>query len=361
MNHNVNTLRRRKLQNPSRQKQTDPAINVATDLLRQTRHANEADHLDLVPIAFTYGGDQPVTVTGAMFRDVANELVSSGLLVHRGRHALELPGSRDGSLSAEQVEYHIRGIEERSIKAGLIKDVRGERLDLTDTYDESKRSNYASYDRNLDILGFRVHSVSVVTHMANGPRRGALVVALRDPDLAHYKGDSSWDIVAGAIEHGATPQQTIVSEAYDEFGLNAEQMLRATPIGIVTTRRKRGEYGIVRDVMRVNALGLEQREAEALVCHDVKKLPYTRYDGVKDTRDVISNQAFLAVDPETMMDRLKKHTYLRNAKGLSVMRYLMTAGHFHPRDPSLSALEIGLAMPARGVWTTRSLVTTLEA
>lgn len=314
-------------------------------LLRQSDKANDLVWDKTVPFYVRYGAANNIIATGVLNEDLADELRDVGLLIRNSAGILEFPGGTR-LLTKEEVEGHVRGIESYALKKRHIKALRGERLYLADEVRVDWKNEYASYDRNLDILGFMVHSVAIITHQVGGHHDGDLIVARRNPKLVAAKRDSVWDILSGAIEYGATPFETLKSEAEDEFGLNAAQMQRAVSLASVTTHRTRDNpHSIVRETMQVGLLGLAAREFHALECRDVKKITITDEHGELSEEEIYSNVEFLRVSPKKMLERLAARKHLKNGKALAMLRGLDALGYL-PASMPQDELRRGLARPS---------------
>lgn len=316
-------------------------------VLRQIDKANNLDWNETYPLKIEYGTSPEIIATGAVFKKLADELVEARLLRMDSDGVLSL-NLRKSPLRAEDVTAHIKKIEAYCIAHKHIKGLRGERLHLGDKLIDAQRTQYASYDRNLDVLGLMVHSVCVLTHQIGGAQNGHLVLAKRNPIIVAAKADSTWDVLSGAIAYGDTAFATLASEGFDEFGLSEAQMRRAKPIGTITTNRTReNPFSIVRETMQVSALGLSPREIERLVCHDIKTVTITDDKGIESTHTVKSNDGFVTVSPQKVIAKLKTRKHLKNGKALAVLHFLSSHQHITHDDPLRGELSRGLQPQAR--------------
>lgn len=312
------------------------------DLLKQIRRANNIDWSGVVPLSIAYGDHPQIKATGVVMRALADELIAYNFLTitSNGELALNLPMDAP---TRENVEAHIRRIENHAVRRGHIPGLRGERLYLGDDLHEDQRQHYASYDRNLDILGFIVHSVCVITHQSNGGNKGHLVLAQRHPYIVKAKKDSQWDVLAGAIAIGDTALLTRIGEGHDEFGLSDFQMRRAVPITTITTNRTReNSFSLVREKMQVSSLGLSQREIGELTCCEEKSVQIEDRNGRKSKQTVRANIAFKIVPPAKVLKRLRIRKNLKNGKALAMMAYLLHTGHVAKSDPMFAIIQRGL-------------------
>ncbi len=320
---------------------------IHPSVLRQINKANDLDWNRTYPLKIEYGQDPTIIATGAIYKNLTEELIRARLLRIDQDGVLSL-NIRKKSLTAEDVTAHIQKIEAYCIAQNHIKGLRGERLHLGDKLVESHRQHYASYDRNLDVLGFMVHSVCVVTYQLGGEQNGHLVLAKRNPVIMTVNEDSKWNLLSGAITHGATAHETRVSEGVDEYGLTATQMRRARPVGVITTNRTRGNpYSIVRETVRVSSLGLSSTEIERLACQDFKTITVSNETGIENRFTVKANSAFVVVSPEKIKAKLKKKKHLKNGKALSMLLFLSSQNHIRPDDPLAADLADGLLPKAR--------------
>lgn len=316
-------------------------------VLRQIDKANNLDWSETYPLKIVYGNSPVIIATGAVFKQLADELIKASLLIKDSDGILSLNIGKD-SPSADDVTAFIKKIEAHCIAKKHIKGLRGERLHLCDKFVDTRRMQYASYDRNLDVLGLMVHSVCVLTHQIGGDQNGHLVLAKRNPVIVAAKGDSTWDVLSGAIAYGDTSFQTRASEGFDEYGLSEAQMRRAKRIGFITTNRTReNPYSIVRETMQVSALGLSPREIERLTCHDLKTVTITDDKGVESIHTVKSNDGFVVISPRKVLAKLKTRKHLKNGKALAVMRFLSSRRLITKYDPLHRELNKGLQPQAR--------------
>ncbi len=328
-------------------KSHNKAAHIHPRVLRQIDKANNLDWNDTYPLKIAYGTSPTIIATGAIFKRLANELGAARLLSMDSDGVLSLNLGKD-SPNADDITAHIKEIEAYCIAQKHIKGLRGERLHLGDNLIDAQRSRYASYDRNLDVLGLMVHSVCVLTHQIGGEQNGHLVLAKRNPVIVAAKGDSTWDVLSGAIAYGDTSFQTRASEGFDEYGLSEAQMRRAKPIGVITTNRTReNPYSIVRETMQVSTLGLSPREIERLACHDVKTVTITDDKGVESIHTVKSNDGFVIISPQKVLAKLKTRKHLKNGKALAVMQFLSSHELIARHDPLHSELSKGLQPQAR--------------
>lgn len=312
-------------------------------ILRQIDRANNIDWNNVVPLVIDYGRKPAVSATGVVIAEFAQELTEAGLLkqTDNGVYMLDIPKRH---LTKDDVDAHIKRIETYCVRHGHIKGLRGERLHLTDSLNPADKGHYASYDRNLDVLGFVVHSVCVITHQCTGKEKGALVLAKRHPTIIAAKGDSNWDVLSGAIAYGDTPFATMISEGYDEYGLSIQQMRRAKAVTTITTHRTReNPYSIVREMMQVSTLGLTENEVAKLQCHDIKEVSITDDKGASSKVAVHSNIGFIKIGVKKLLRRLRNRKYLKNGKALAVMGHLLHAGHIAANDPYAEDVRQGLA------------------
>lgn len=332
-------------------------VEVNPLVLRQIERANNIDWNNVVPLVINYGRKPAICATGVIIAEFAQELADVGLLKQAtdGAYALDISKRR---LTKDDVDAHIKRIETYCVKHGHIKGLRGERLHLTDSLNPNDKGHYASYDRNLDVLGFIVHSVCVITHQCTGKDKGALVLAKRHPTIIAAKGDSNWDVLSGAIAYGDTPFATMISEGYDEYGLSIEQMRRAKPVTTITTHRTReNPYSVVREMMQVSTLGLTEKEVAKLQCHDIKEVSITDDKGASSKVAVHSNVGFIKVSIKKVMRRLRNRKYLKNGKALAVMGHLLHVGHIAANDQYAKDVRQGLARRPKAycrinkVWT----------
>lgn len=316
-------------------------------ILRQIEKANDLDWNETHPLKITYGTSPVIIATGAVFKELADELMDAGLLRMDGDGVLSLNLRKDLP-SADDVTTYMKKIEAYCITRKHIKGLRGERLHLGDKLMDAKREHYASYDRNLDVLGLMVHTVCVITYQIGGKRNGHLVVAKRNPIIVAAKGDSTWDVLSGAIAYGDTSFQTRASEGFDEYGLSQSQMRRAKSIGVITTNRTReNHYSIVRETIQVSALGLSPREIQRLACHDIKTVTITDDKGIESVHSVKSNDGFVIVSPHKVLTKLKTRKHLKNGKALAMMRFLSSHHMLNTIDLPHSVLSKQLAPQAR--------------
>ncbi|MDX1923528.1 MAG: hypothetical protein SFW65_10420 [Alphaproteobacteria bacterium] len=308
---------------------------INRDILRHIDRANNVDWNNVVPLAINYGRCR---ATGMMVKEFADELLEAGLIKQTadGIYGLNIEAR---SLTKEDVEAHIRKIEQYCIEKKHIAELRGERLYLTDSLNPEHKDRYASYDRNLRVMGFWVHSVCVITHQCTGEHKGDLILAERHPLIIETKNDSKWDPLSGAISAGATAFETLVSEGFDEYGLSEQQMRRARPLTTVTTQRVCSEnpFHIVRERVQVSKLGLTGKEFKRLECHDVKDVVVPHGEGTRKM-GVTSNVNFVRVSPAKVIEHLHKRKHLKNGKALSMLSYLLHAGHItaaHSCEPDM--------------------------
>lgn len=308
----------------------------------------------LLPLRIEYGNGTKILATGHLKPEIAKELVEAGFLKRSGKLLeLNISNVEEGKIpSREQVNTHFRKIENWALDKGYIPGLR-EPLYLADSIDESRKDDYACYDRNLDMLGLYVHSVAVILELTDGPYKGCVVVARRHNDFIKKNNDSIFDLASGAITSRYTRQETHASELLDEFNIEGPMLARIHPIDgkeldTITTARYRGEEGLVREKMRVSVLGITHDEFEKLSCNDAKLIDGKRH---------ITNIGYYAVSPHEMAYLLTTKKYLRNAKALAMLLYLYKKGHLAKLLPSTRVLAPNLSMRptyrfsiARGDW-----------
>lgn len=319
----------------------EPKIaQISPDVLRHIDRANNVDWDRVVPLAINYGRCR---ATGIMVKEFAEELAAAGFVKQAGNGTYALNIEKH-PLAKEDVEAHIKTVEQYCIEKKHIAELRGERLYLTDSLNPEHKDRYATYDRNLRVMGFWVHSVCVITHQCTGEHKGDLILAERHPLIIETKNDSKWDPLSGAIAAGTTPFETLVSEGFDEYGLSERQMRRARPLTTVTTQRVCSENSnhIVRERVQVSMLGLTGKEFKRLACHDVKDVVVPHGEGTRKM-GVTSNVGFVRVSPGKVMEHLRKRKHLKNGKALSMLSYLVREGHTAAADPSAADIRNRLA------------------
>lgn len=310
------------------------------DVLRQSARANDIPWADLVPLEIIYGTKPCIKASGLMYKKFASILEYEEFIV-RGNDGVYRLNLDSSSPSKEAVESLIRRIEDFCVHNGDIPSLRGERLYLCDHLNPSLKQHYASYDRHLDVLGLRVHSVAAITYQTTGRHKDKIIVAERDPVLAAINNDSDYDIGSGAIQFGSCPDTTLQSELYDEFGLSQEQVCRAQPIGVINTHRTRkNQYSIVPETMQVYLLGLSGREFHALACHDWKE---TVHKG--EVYKALSNRAFKRFTPDELKELLRKRRVLKNGKALAMLKGLIKLEHISRHDKLFSETKESLTRP----------------
>jgi hypothetical protein len=318
-------------------------VNIDPVILQQIKKANDIDWDNLLPLTIKYGRNPVITATGLVVGEFAEELIKADLLRRNSVGDLVLNCAKR-ALSKDDVEAHMRLLESYCVQQGHIPGLRGERLYLGDELNTELTQRYASYDRNLDVMGFVIHSVSVVPYQCTGNRKGDLVLAKRHPGIVALNDDSKWNLLSGAIEYGTTAFATIVSEGYDEYGLSVEQMRRARAIETICGHRSRDNpYSVVREKMEVYTLGLTKREIKRLECHDIKQVTIGDTKGISSTMRVHVNVGFVRISPKKIINRLYHRRHLKNGKALSVMSYLLHAGHIAPSAPLAGEVRAGLA------------------